>query len=80
VLSLSRLGSLPAHAADGQQGIKAIILYPMNALAADQEKRFAEVVGKNAELRTAGIRVAISRGAMTLRTWRCGKWFSGNGT
>ena len=25
----------------GQKGIKAIILYPMNALAADQEKRFA---------------------------------------
>ena len=28
----------------GQKGIKAIILYPMNALAADQEKRFAQAV------------------------------------
>jgi DEAD/DEAH box helicase domain-containing protein len=25
----------------GQNGIKAVLLYPMNALAADQEKRFA---------------------------------------
>ena len=40
-----------------QQGIKAIILYPMNALAADQEKRFARVIWKTDELRKAGIRV-----------------------
>ena len=41
----------------GEQGIKAIILYPMNALAADQEKRFAHVTWTTRELRTAGIRV-----------------------
>lgn len=42
---------------DGQQGIKAIILYPMNALAADQEKRFAKVIWRTTGLRAAGIRV-----------------------
>lgn len=41
----------------GQKGIKAIILYPMNALAADQEKRFAKTIAKTAEFRAAGIRV-----------------------
>ncbi|MCD6430534.1 MAG: DEAD/DEAH box helicase, partial [Deltaproteobacteria bacterium] len=41
----------------GQQGIKAIILYPMNALAADQEKRFAEAVLTDPVLQAAGIRV-----------------------
>lgn len=42
---------------DGQKGIKAIILYPMNALAADQEKRFAKVIWSTPELKQAGIRV-----------------------
>ena len=42
---------------EGQKGIKAIILYPMNALAADQEKRFARVIWKDKQLRDAGIRV-----------------------
>jgi len=41
----------------GRKGIKAIILYPMNALAADQEKRFAEVVLTDSVLKGAGIRV-----------------------
>lgn len=41
----------------GQKGIKAIILYPMNALASDQEKRFAKVIWKADTLRAAGIRV-----------------------
>ena len=41
----------------GRKGIKAIILYPMNALAADQEKRFAEAVLKDPALKAAGIRV-----------------------
>lgn len=42
---------------EGQRGIKAIILYPMNALAADQGKRFAKAVYDFPELRNAGIRV-----------------------
>jgi DEAD/DEAH box helicase domain-containing protein len=42
---------------EGQKGVKAIILYPMNALAADQEKRFARVIWKTNELHQAGIRV-----------------------
>jgi DEAD/DEAH box helicase domain-containing protein len=41
----------------GQKGIKAIILYPMNALAADQEKRFAKAVWSDPILKAAGIRV-----------------------
>lgn len=42
---------------EGQNGIKAIVLYPMNALAADQEKRFAKVIWRTDELKKAGIRV-----------------------
>ncbi len=42
---------------EGQKGIKAIILYPMNALATDQEKRFAKVIWRTAELKQAGVRV-----------------------
>ena len=30
----------------GQQGIKAIILYPMNALASDQAERLAQLLRK----------------------------------
>lgn len=41
----------------GQKGIKAIVLYPMNALASDQEKRFAKTVLENPQLQAAGIRV-----------------------
>ena len=41
----------------GQVGIKAIILYPMNALAADQEKRFASMIWKSASLTNAGVTV-----------------------
>ena len=40
-----------------QPGIKAIILYPMNALAADQEKRFADAIWEEPKLKNAGIRV-----------------------
>lgn len=42
---------------NGQKGIKAIILYPMNALASDQEKRFAKAVWNDPLLKAAGIRV-----------------------
>lgn len=31
----------------GEQGIKALIIYPMNALASDQAKRIAELVDSN---------------------------------
>jgi DEAD/DEAH box helicase domain-containing protein len=41
----------------GQKGIKAIILYPMNALASDQERRFAKTVIENNKLFAARIRV-----------------------
>jgi len=42
---------------ENQKGIKAIILYPMNALASDQERRFAKVIHRTVELKRAGIRV-----------------------
>jgi len=42
---------------DGQKGVKAIVLYHMNPLAADQEKRFAQTVWDNDQLKAAGIRV-----------------------
>ena len=34
----------------GERGIKALIIYPMNALASDQAKRIAEFIYKNAKL------------------------------
>ena len=42
---------------DGQKGIKAIILYPMNALASDQEKRFAKLIFRTDLFKKAGITV-----------------------
>lgn len=35
----------------GEPGIKALIIYPMNALATDQAKRIAELIWKSPELR-----------------------------
>lgn len=43
----------------GEKGIKALIIYPMNALASDQAKRIAELVDGSEELKTAGIRVGM---------------------
>lgn len=43
--------------AKGQPGIKAIVIYPMNALAADQARRIAGLVDKTPAL--AGLRVGI---------------------
>ena len=42
----------------GRKGIKAIVIFPMNALATDQAKRFAQAIYGNPELRsyvTAGL-------------------------
>ncbi|MFH4481278.1 DEAD/DEAH box helicase [Vibrio diabolicus] len=44
-----------------RDGIKAIIIYPMNALATDQAKRFAETIGQNPKL--AGLSVGLFVGA-----------------
>ena len=44
----------------GERGIKALIIYPMNALASDQAKRIAELIYNSSELRgnvTAGMYV-----------------------
>ncbi|MBK7823494.1 MAG: DEAD/DEAH box helicase [Tessaracoccus sp.] len=43
--------------AAGQGGIKAIVLYPMNALAADQAGRFADTIHRDERLR--GLRVGL---------------------
>ncbi|MBX0301094.1 DEAD/DEAH box helicase [Cryobacterium sp. 1639] len=45
---------------EGQSGIKALILYPMNALANDQARRITELLTQNDELR--GIRAALYTG------------------
>lgn len=39
------------------QGIKALVIYPMNALATDQARRFAEVIASTPEF--AGLRVGL---------------------
>lgn len=44
-------------------GIKAIILYPMNALATDQAARFAKAVKENPNLKGAGLRIGLLIGA-----------------
>lgn len=43
----------------GEPGIKALIIYPMNALASDQAKRIAELVDENPKLKDNGIRVGM---------------------
>ncbi len=40
-----------------QKGVKALIIYPMNALATDQARRFAEVISKTPSF--AGLRVGL---------------------
>jgi DEAD/DEAH box helicase domain-containing protein len=42
---------------EGQGGIKALVIYPMNALAADQARRFAEVVAQTPAFK--GLRVGL---------------------
>ncbi len=44
-------------------GIKAIVLYPMNALATDQAARFAKAVHSDPKLREAGTTVGLLIGA-----------------
>ncbi|NBG88128.1 DEAD/DEAH box helicase [Isachenkonia alkalipeptolytica] len=47
----------------GESGIKALIIYPMNALASDQAKRIAELINENPKLKgnvTAGMYVGGS--------------------
>lgn len=46
--------------AQGVTGIKALILYPMNALASDQASRLASLIAKDPAL--AGVRAAIYTG------------------
>lgn len=48
---------------EGQKGIKAIFLYPMNALATDQARRLARAVAQDAAL--AGLRVGMYVGGAT---------------
>jgi DEAD/DEAH box helicase domain-containing protein len=50
-------------AADGTGGIKALVIYPMNALATDQARRFAEVIAKTPAF--AGLRVGLFVGGQS---------------
>ncbi len=56
---------LRARAA-GEQGIKALVIYPMNALASDQARRFAEVISQTPAF--AGIRVGLFVGGQKSAT------------
>ena len=62
-----RLKALGGHG--GATGIKALILYPMNALAADQERRLATLITSNPELAdvTAGIYTGENPGGKRTR-------------
>lgn len=51
----------------GEQGIKALIIYPMNALASDQANRIAKLVESNPELKNNGIRVGMYVGGQEKR-------------
>ena len=66
--------SLPilAHCAKyaGENGIRAILIYPMNALATDQAKRLAELICTNAGLK--GVRVGLYIGEGKGRRGRTG--------
>src|SRR5699024_1268216 len=48
---------LRARQSGQTQGIKALVIYPMNALATDQARRFAEVIASTAEFK--GLRVGL---------------------
>jgi DEAD/DEAH box helicase domain-containing protein len=54
----------------GKKGIKAIVLYPMNALATDQEKRFARMIKSTPSLNEAGITVGTYIGRAGSRKGR----------
>src|SRR5699024_1807529 len=56
----------------GETGVKAILLYPMNALANDQADRLAQLIHQNPELRgvTAGIYTGESRCKRTVKSRR----------
>ena len=54
--------------AQGETGVKAVLLYPMNALANDQADRLAQLIHENSELKgvTAGIYTGEARGNRTI--------------
>src|SRR5699024_3048706 len=56
--------------AEGQAGVKAVLLYPMNALANDQADRLAELIHDNPALKgvTAGIYTGEAHGHQTIMT------------
>ena len=48
---------------EGTGGIKALVIYPMNALATDQARRFAQVIAKTPQFK--GLRVGLFVGGRT---------------
>ncbi|HRH75889.1 MAG TPA: DEAD/DEAH box helicase, partial [Cellvibrionaceae bacterium] len=50
----------------GEKGIKALVIYPMNALASDQARRFAEVISQTSTF--AGMRVGLFVGGQKSAT------------
>lgn len=47
------------HKNVGEEGIKALIIYPMNALASDQAGRIAKLIDSNDKLKESNIRVGM---------------------
>ena len=54
------------HAA-GVAGIKALVIYPMNALATDQARRFAQVIAQTPAFK--GLRVGLFVGGAVWQRW-----------
>ncbi|CAI06266.1 helicase (putative RNA helicase),fragment [Aromatoleum aromaticum EbN1] len=62
---------------DAQAGIKALIIYPMNALATDQARRFAEVIAQTSRFRD--IRVGLFVGGRSGKDGRGQMAMTANG-
>ncbi|MFD2839603.1 DEAD/DEAH box helicase [Populibacterium corticicola] len=58
-----RAGNAAAHATGNGRGIKALILYPMNALANDQAKRIVEMVANTPALKGTTVGLYTGQGA-----------------
>ena len=56
-----------AHAPPARRGIKALVIYPMNALATDQARRFAETHREDARLQRPARRSLSSAAAPASR-------------
>ncbi|MFF3905396.1 DEAD/DEAH box helicase [Streptomyces sp. NPDC001848] len=54
----------------GQDGVKALLLYPMNALATDQAQRINDRIDTDPRLKAAGVRAGLYIGDTPSRTFK----------